>query len=78
MLRVAMSLLGSLPPMIGFGLDPADALFESVSAVTAGEAVVVGLDDLPQSLLFRTACPVIEQRRATFLAFCVLIAHIGR
>ncbi len=53
MLWIAMSLLGSLPFVIGLGLSPADAVFESVSAfTTTGATVIVGLDALPPSILF--------------------------
>jgi len=49
----AMSVLGSLPFMFGLDLGLADALFESASGfTTTGSTVIVGLDDLPPSILF--------------------------
>lgn len=49
----AMSLLGSLPFMLGLELSFADALFESASGfTTTGSTVIVGLDDLAPSILF--------------------------
>ena len=53
---VAMSLLGSLPFMLGLDMSFVDALFESTSGfTTTGSTVIVGLDSLPQSiLLYRT------------------------
>ena len=52
---ITMSGLGSLPFLFSLGMSPADALFEAASGVTTtGSTVIVGLDDLPPSiLLFR-------------------------
>ncbi len=53
LLWVAMSLLGSVPFVLGFGMRPVDAVFESVSGfTTTGATVIVGLDSLPPSILF--------------------------
>jgi trk system potassium uptake protein TrkH len=50
---LCMSLLGSLPFMLGLDLSFADALFESASGyTTTGSTVIVGLDDLAPSILF--------------------------
>ncbi len=50
---VLLSLLGAWPLMSGFGLTPVDALFESASGITTtGATVIVGLDEMPRSLLF--------------------------
>jgi trk system potassium uptake protein TrkH len=50
---VAMSLLGSLPFVLGLDMGFADALFESASGyTTTGSTVIIGLDDLPKSILF--------------------------
>jgi trk system potassium uptake protein len=50
---VLLSLLGAWPLMNGLGLSPVDALFESASGITTtGATVLVGLDDMPRSLLF--------------------------
>ena len=49
----SMSLLGSLPFMLGLGLSFPDALFESASGfTTTGSTVIVGLDALGPSILF--------------------------
>lgn len=52
---VCMSLLGSLPFVLGLGMSFPDALFESASGyTTTGSTVIVGLDDLaPSILLYR-------------------------
>ena len=52
---VFMSLLGSVPFMLGLGMDFTDALFESASGyTTTGSTVLVGLDFLdPSILLYR-------------------------
>jgi trk system potassium uptake protein TrkH len=48
-----VSVLGALPLMLGFGLSPVDALFESASGfTTTGATVITGLDAMPRSLLF--------------------------
>jgi trk system potassium uptake protein TrkH len=48
-----LSLLGAWPLMLGAGLDPVDALFESASGLTTtGATVITGLDAMPRSLLF--------------------------
>jgi trk system potassium uptake protein TrkH len=53
MMWVAMSALGSLPFMLGLDMSFADALFESTSGyTTTGSTVIVGLDSLPESILF--------------------------
>jgi trk system potassium uptake protein TrkH len=53
LLWVAMSLLGAVPFVLGFGMRPVDAVFESVSGfTTTGATVIVGLDVLPPSILF--------------------------
>jgi len=53
MLWIIMSLLGALPFIIALHLDLASAVFESVSAfTTTGATVIVGLDQLPPSILF--------------------------
>jgi trk system potassium uptake protein TrkH len=50
---LCMSLLGSLPFMLGLDMSFADALFEAASGyTTTGSTVIVGLDDLPPSILF--------------------------
>jgi trk system potassium uptake protein TrkH len=49
----AMSLLGSVPFMLVLDMSFVDALFESASGyTTTGATVIVGLDSLPQSILF--------------------------
>jgi trk system potassium uptake protein TrkH len=48
-----VSVLGAWPLMLGFGLSPVDALFESASGfTTTGATVITGLDSMPRSLLF--------------------------
>jgi trk system potassium uptake protein TrkH len=48
-----MSLFGAWPLMLGAGLAPVDALFESASGITTtGATVLTGLDAMPRSLLF--------------------------
>jgi trk system potassium uptake protein TrkH len=48
-----LSALGAWPLMLGVGLSPVDALFESASGLTTtGATVISGLDALPRSLLF--------------------------
>tara|TARA_R110002020_G_scaffold28146_1_gene89944 strand:+ start:10889 stop:12343 length:1455 start_codon:yes stop_codon:yes gene_type:complete len=53
MLWITLSVTGAVPLYLStLGLDLADALFESVSAVTTtGSTVIVGLDRLPPGLL---------------------------
>jgi trk system potassium uptake protein TrkH len=49
----AMSLLGTVPFMLVLDVGFADAFFESVSGyTTTGATVLVGLDAMPQSILF--------------------------
>lgn len=44
---------GSLPFILGLHLGVTDAIFESVSGfTTAGATVIIGLDDLPHSILY--------------------------
>lgn len=48
-----LGLVGSLPFMFGLGMTPTDAVFESISGfTTTGATVIVGLDDLPRSILY--------------------------
>ena len=48
----AMSMIGSAPLMLALDIGFADALFESASGfTTTGSTVIVGLDELPPSLL---------------------------
>ncbi len=48
-----VSVLGAWPLMLGAGLSPVDALFESASGfTTTGATVISGLDALPHSVLF--------------------------
>lgn len=50
---LAVSLIGSLPFIIGLKLNAAAAFFESASALTTtGATVLIGLDTLPESILF--------------------------
>jgi trk system potassium uptake protein TrkH len=50
---VSMSVLGSLPFILGLGMSFPDALFESASGfTTTGATVIVGLDALAPSILF--------------------------
>lgn len=49
----SISLLGAIPFMFVGGFDPVTAIFESASGfTTTGSTAIVGLDDLPRSLLF--------------------------
>lgn len=49
---LATSLFGALPFLFGFGMSPADALFESVSGLTTtGATVMAGLDTMPPGIL---------------------------
>lgn len=49
----SMSLLGAVPFMLLGNLDFASAVFESASGfTTTGSTAIVGLDDMPKSLLF--------------------------
>ena len=51
MFWVVLALAGSIP-FYFFGLNASDAIFESVSGITTtGATVIVGLDELPKSLL---------------------------
>lgn len=48
----SLGLMGSLPVLAVTGLNLADAVFESISAITTtGATVLTGLDDLPKSFL---------------------------
>ena len=50
---VLLTLLGAWPMVLGFGMSPVDALFESASGLTTtGATVLTGLDEMPKSLLF--------------------------
>lgn len=52
-LWVVIGLAGMVPFLFTPGLEPLDALFESVSGLTTtGATVIVGLDELPRSTLF--------------------------
>ena len=53
MFWTVLGLITASPFVFGLHLDIADAVFESVSAfTTTGATVIVGLDNLPPSLLF--------------------------
>lgn len=53
MFWITISLLGSVPFVLGLDMTLADAVFESASGfTTTGATVIVGLDDLPPSILF--------------------------
>lgn len=50
---VLLSALGAWPLMNALGLSAVDALFESTSGLTTtGATVIIGLDELPRSVLF--------------------------
>lgn len=50
---VILGILGSLPFILGLHLSPTDAVFESMSGfTTTGATVIVGLDQLPPSILY--------------------------
>lgn len=50
---VILGIVGALPFLIGLHLGPTDAVFESISGfTTTGATVIVGLDELPQSILY--------------------------
>jgi trk system potassium uptake protein TrkH len=50
---VGLGLLGALPFILGPHLDFVDSLFEAISGLTTtGATVLVGLDELPPSILF--------------------------
>jgi trk system potassium uptake protein TrkH len=50
---VILSLFSAIPFIVGLHLNLTDALFESVSGfTTTGATVIIGLDDLPRSLLY--------------------------
>ncbi len=50
---VLLSLVGALPFILGLHLSLTDAIFESVSGfTTTGATVIVGLDQLPPSILY--------------------------
>ena len=49
---VILSLFSAIPFVVGLHLDLTDALFESVSGfTTTGATVIIGLDEMPRSLL---------------------------
>ncbi|MGE0079942.1 MAG: TrkH family potassium uptake protein [Thiohalomonadaceae bacterium] len=53
MFWLVMSLVTAVPFAVGLGMSPAWAVFEAVSAfTTTGATVIVGLDQLPRSILF--------------------------
>lgn len=53
MFWLVMSLVTAVPFIVALGMPPAQAVFEAVSAfTTTGATVIVGLDDLPRSILF--------------------------
>lgn len=53
MLWFSLSVLASLPLYFGIGLSYSDAIFEAASGITTtGATVIVGLDELPPSILF--------------------------
>jgi trk system potassium uptake protein len=48
-----LGMLGALPLLLGLHLSITDAVFESISGfTTTGATVIVGLDQLPQSILY--------------------------
>ncbi|MDZ4731611.1 MAG: TrkH family potassium uptake protein [Xanthomonadales bacterium] len=50
---VVLGVVGSLPFIISLHLTPTDAIFESISGfTTTGATVIVGLDQLPPSILY--------------------------
>lgn len=50
---VVLGVVGALPFILGLHLDVTDAVFESVSGfTTTGATVIVGLDELPPSILY--------------------------
>ncbi len=50
---IVLSMLGAIPLMLGTHLSFVDALFEAISGfTTTGATVIVGLDDLPPSILY--------------------------
>lgn len=50
---IVLGLIGALPFILGLHLSLTDALFESISGfTTTGATVIVGLDQLPQSILY--------------------------
>jgi len=50
---IVLSMLGAIPLMLGTHLSFVDALFEAVSGfTTTGATVIVGLDNLPPSILY--------------------------
>ena len=49
---ILLGAVGSLPFLLSLHLDFTDAMFESISGFTStGSTVIIGLDDLPRSLL---------------------------
>jgi trk system potassium uptake protein len=50
---VVLSLFSAIPFIVGLHLDLTDAMFEAVSGfTTTGATVIIGLDELPKSLLY--------------------------
>ncbi|MBK5968944.1 MULTISPECIES: TrkH family potassium uptake protein [Thiorhodovibrio] len=50
---VVLGLVGALPFLFGLHLSWTDAVFESISGfTTTGATVIIGLDELPQSILY--------------------------
>lgn len=50
---ILLGAVGSLPFLLSLHLDFTDAMFESISGFTStGSTVIIGLDDLPRSLLY--------------------------
>jgi trk system potassium uptake protein TrkH len=50
---LVLSLFSAIPFIVGLHLNLTDALFESVSGfTTTGATVIIGIDDLPRSLLY--------------------------
>lgn len=50
---IVLGLIGALPFILGLHLGLTDAIFESISGfTTTGATVIVGLDQLPQSILY--------------------------
>jgi trk system potassium uptake protein TrkH len=53
MFWLIMGLISAVPFMVGLDLSPSWAVFEAISAfTTTGATVIVGLDELPRSILF--------------------------
>ncbi|MCK9531921.1 MAG: TrkH family potassium uptake protein [Gammaproteobacteria bacterium] len=53
MFWLVIGLISAVPFLVGLGMSPAWAVFEAISAfTTTGATVIVGLDELPKSILF--------------------------